>query len=211
MLNVHSTKDKILFTAIGLFNQKGYKNVSIKEVADAAGMSPGNLTYHYNTKESLIGAIYEAMRDETEAFVLPPGAPTLLHFEEMYMNFYNFQHQYSFFFTDLLEIVQQYPEIRKMNEVRSAKFIADGNKLFDYYIRTDRIKPPPDSISYPRLTHTIWMMGLFWISQNKIVSTYDDTLENYLTHLWNIVLPHTTELGKSEYATSKFYKKALDK
>ena len=204
MLTVLTTKDKILFTAIELFNQKGYKNVSIKEVADAMGISPGNLTYHFKTKESLIGAIYEAMRDETQAFVLPAGAPTLLHFEEMYTNFYYFQHQYSFFFTDMLEIVQQYPAIKKMNETRSAKFIADGNQLFDYYVRSGRILPPPDNISYPRLTHMIWMMGLFWMSQNKIVGIYDDTLENYLTHLWNIILPHTTELGKREYAVSKF-------
>ena len=55
------TRDKIINTAIHLFNDQGTKSVSTNHIAAAAGISPGNLYYHFRNKEDIIRAIFEQM------------------------------------------------------------------------------------------------------------------------------------------------------
>jgi AcrR family transcriptional regulator len=55
------TRDRIIQTAIELFNKNGTAAVSLNSLADAAGMSAGNLQYHYRNREEIIRAILEVM------------------------------------------------------------------------------------------------------------------------------------------------------
>ena len=69
-----TTKELIRNTARELFNERGYRAVSMRNIADALGISVGNLTYHYPQKELLMEAIMDA-----ELGTLPaapdPGCP----------------------------------------------------------------------------------------------------------------------------------------
>lgn len=50
-------KADILVTARELFNTRGYNEVSMRNIADALGISVGNLTYHFKRKEDLVEAV----------------------------------------------------------------------------------------------------------------------------------------------------------
>jgi AcrR family transcriptional regulator len=54
---VADTKRKILEAARGLFNARGLPRVGVRDVARAAGISPGNLGYHFATKDDLVAAL----------------------------------------------------------------------------------------------------------------------------------------------------------
>ena len=54
-----SAKERLIETAIELFNENGYEKVSLREIAEAAGTTIGNLTYHFHRKEDLLVAIQE--------------------------------------------------------------------------------------------------------------------------------------------------------
>jgi len=54
-----STKEKILFTAINLFSQFGYKEVSMRDIAKEIGINPASIYYHFESKEEILGAMYE--------------------------------------------------------------------------------------------------------------------------------------------------------
>ena len=56
-----SKKELILQIATSLFNQQGTAKVSTNHVAEEAGISPGNLYYHYKNKSHIIREIYEQM------------------------------------------------------------------------------------------------------------------------------------------------------
>lgn len=55
------TKELILETATNLFNQYGTSKISTNQIAKEAGISSGNLYYHYTNKAHIIREIYEQM------------------------------------------------------------------------------------------------------------------------------------------------------
>jgi AcrR family transcriptional regulator len=63
MMNATPTRRRILDAALELFNRNGYAATSQAEIAAAAGIRQGNLTYHFPTKLDLV----EALRDEGQA------------------------------------------------------------------------------------------------------------------------------------------------
>lgn len=59
-----STKDAIREAAVRLFSTKGFDQSSLREVADAVGITKASLYYHYASKVDLLVAIIEPMLDE---------------------------------------------------------------------------------------------------------------------------------------------------
>ncbi|MEL7124449.1 MAG: TetR/AcrR family transcriptional regulator, partial [Bacteroidota bacterium] len=55
------TKQKILATALELYNAKGVGNVSIRQLAKEIGISHSNLIYHYPSLEDVILGLHELL------------------------------------------------------------------------------------------------------------------------------------------------------
>ena len=55
------TKLEIIDCAARLFLSNGYSNITIKEICAELDMSPGNLTYHYPTKEHLLASMVKLL------------------------------------------------------------------------------------------------------------------------------------------------------
>ncbi|MBL6983464.1 MAG: TetR/AcrR family transcriptional regulator [Anaerolineales bacterium] len=52
-------KEKILDIAEGLFTEQGYKSVSIRDIAQACGVTNAALYYHFENKEALFAEVLE--------------------------------------------------------------------------------------------------------------------------------------------------------
>ncbi|WP_428408872.1 TetR/AcrR family transcriptional regulator [Hyphococcus sp.] len=62
-----NTIERILKAAHKVFTKNGHAGLSLRKVADEAGIAVGNLTYHFPTKNSLIDAMMrEALTDYVE-------------------------------------------------------------------------------------------------------------------------------------------------
>jgi len=61
------TKNNIIRKAIDLFNEHGTAAISLNSMAEALGISTGNLQYHYHSKEEIVRAILEVMFDDWHA------------------------------------------------------------------------------------------------------------------------------------------------
>lgn len=60
-LQGEQTKEKIYNTAIALFSEKGYKNVTVESICKTVGIAKGTFYVHYRTKEDIIKSIYRDM------------------------------------------------------------------------------------------------------------------------------------------------------
>lgn len=73
-------RQRILDTARRLFNAQGLHRVGVRDVARAVSMSPGNLAYHFPTREDLVLALVLELHQKVEraVFAALPEALSLL-------------------------------------------------------------------------------------------------------------------------------------
>ena len=72
------TRDRIVATALGQFNELGYGAVTTAMLAQACGIAEGNLWYHFKTRAALLDAIGERFASAIEArLALRPGGDPL--------------------------------------------------------------------------------------------------------------------------------------
>lgn len=204
-------KYDIIKSATLLFNDRGFFNVSIKEIADSIKISPGNLTYHFNKKEDILYAIQHEILVAGNNLILPTGAYiTLAHFEELFTKYYEVQRAYRFYFTEMQYLVMEYPHvIREYSETTSQRF-KDARKLVDYYIHSERLKTENEHINHDHLIHSLWMTATFWSLSAPLISASDYEMRKFDTPveaLWCLLIPHLTEKGRKEYNEIKMFKK----
>lgn len=69
------TRRRILDHARQAFNERGVATVPIREIARALELSPGNISYHFPTKEALIAALLEEEHAANNALVTAAVEP----------------------------------------------------------------------------------------------------------------------------------------
>jgi len=57
-------RDELLAIAAGLFAEKGFKNTTVRDIADAAGILSGSLYHHFDSKESMVDEILQTFQNE---------------------------------------------------------------------------------------------------------------------------------------------------
>ena len=66
------TRERILETALDLFNRFGEPSITTSAIAQEMRISPGNLYYHYKSKEKIVEDLFVAFRREIEATLAAP-------------------------------------------------------------------------------------------------------------------------------------------
>jgi TetR/AcrR family transcriptional repressor of nem operon len=70
---VDSTRDRLVFTALRLFGDKGYGSTSVADILREAEANSGSLYHFFPTKQDLLIAVLEAYRDGIEPMLLAPA------------------------------------------------------------------------------------------------------------------------------------------
>ncbi len=68
------TRERIIETALKLFNDFGEPNVTTTVIADEMEISPGNLYYHFHSKDEIVNALFAAYEKEIESLLTAPGS-----------------------------------------------------------------------------------------------------------------------------------------
>ncbi|HLN76367.1 MAG TPA: TetR/AcrR family transcriptional regulator [Nocardioidaceae bacterium] len=76
-----SRREELLAIAADLFAQRGFKNTTVRDIADASGILSGSLYHHFDSKESMVDEILSTFQaelfrqyDEVAASDLDPRA-----------------------------------------------------------------------------------------------------------------------------------------
>jgi AcrR family transcriptional regulator len=172
------TKERILIAAIGLFNQQGTGAVSTNHIAEAAGISPGNLYYHYHNKDEIIRAIFERLFHEWDVgFNLPADRlPTIEDVQNIVRANFNIMLGYRFIYRELVGLLWQDSELsERFIAVRARGF--DGFQgLFDLLVSIGVFTPPETPETVTRLADLVWLISEFWLATLEVSGQpVDDT------------------------------------
>ncbi len=196
-----STKQHILEAALSLFNQKGYVHVSMRDIAQKVGISPGNLTYHFKSKDLLLTKIYEAIIESRHQLLSGVQLiPSITMVHEQLIPLMKLYQKYRFFYLDILEIVRMHPTLAKMHQTHIESQIHYIKAIIDYSVGSGNMKKEPQEGFYEDLAHSVWMILSFWLYQSIVRGKEtEDFYKDARKAMWNLVLPHLTEKGWGHY------------
>jgi AcrR family transcriptional regulator len=107
------TRERILETALTLFNRDGEPHVTTADIADEMNISPGNLYYHYRNKDDIIGELFDRF-ERTIAPLLESPASGGANIEDFWLFIhllFERMWEYRFFYRDLDEITSRAPTL----------------------------------------------------------------------------------------------------
>src|SRR3954451_24842936 len=57
-------REELLAIAARLFAEKGFRNTTVRDIADAAGILSGSLYHHFDSKDSMVDEILSSFQEE---------------------------------------------------------------------------------------------------------------------------------------------------
>ena len=103
------TRERILETALLLFNRSGAPHVTTANIAGDMGISPGNLYYHFRNRDQIVAELYAAFERRLDDLLTAPEG-RLADVEDLWL-FLHLQFEamweFRFLYRDLDEILSR--------------------------------------------------------------------------------------------------------
>ncbi|CAM1372233.1 TetR/AcrR family transcriptional regulator [Tenacibaculum xiamenense] len=198
------TKDRILETAIFLFNEQGLSKVTLRTIAAEMGISQGNLNYHFKKREDIIETIYFEMvkqiNKEIELLITNKIELKLLF--NLNRTIAHIFYEYRFFMLDFMQIMREHSKIKKhyvlLTRIREQQFL----EIFNDLISRDFVREEQLENEYLNLYKRIQIIGDFWFSHASIESQLNPSKISFNNELiMQTVFPYLTDKGKDEFFT----------
>ena len=159
-----SNRDRILESALSLFNDRGTGAVSTNHIAEAAGISPGNLYYHFRNKGEIIRALYESLFTAwDEAFQLPTDRePSMTDLDDMIIANYQLIWEYRFAYREQAALLRNDPELRERYLAVRRRGYEGFAALINAFVASGVLSRPADSQELPVLTELCWIVSEQW-------------------------------------------------
>ena len=108
------TAERIVASALGLFNRFGEPNVAATMVAADLGISPGNLYYHYPGKEDIVNHLFGQYLNDLQALL--PASLDVKDLEDAWFfmhSLFELVWRYRFLYRDLNDLLSKYRQLEQ--------------------------------------------------------------------------------------------------
>ena len=194
------TKGKIIATAIDLFNIHGTKAISTNHIAKEMGISPGNLYYHFRSKNDIIRSISDNFSNELGS-VFNIQLDTIPDFSSnlttLFNRFFKIQQSYQFLFLEGVHLTKQDSRVLD-NYTKLRRLINKGyHDLLSNLVKIKIMKRQSLNI-IDDLLDAQWIIMWYWINHTILDrNTYDDSqIKKGIKLSFSIIKPQLTSIGK---------------
>jgi AcrR family transcriptional regulator len=190
------TRERIVETALRLFNQFGAPNVTTTNIADELDISPGNLYYHFGNKDEIVNTILAAFKRDIEGTLGAPGIDDaqVLTVEDIWL----FLHllfeiiwKYRFFYRDLSDLVSENRTLEMHFKQIVAHKIATARSLCEGLVNAGEMhasKPELEALSANMvLVATYWLS--FEFARDPRRAQDDAALSRGVYHVMAMIAP----------------------
>ncbi len=206
-------KDLILENALNLFNNEGYLNVSIRQIASATGISHSNLIYHYKTKQDIVTALHNQILE----FAKKLNADTQDNFNFIDALYHSTQkgfsllYNYRFFMIDLKYILTENETLKQVylevGELRKEMYKNAINTAIEQGFLREELYPQ----EYDYFIDQIKIYSDSWITSSTIYDTEipQKIITKYSDLFIRMFYPYCTQKGRESFKDSKLTKSFL--
>jgi AcrR family transcriptional regulator len=162
------TRERILETALLLFNRFGEPNITTADIAGEMVISPGNLYYHFRNKDEIIAELFAAFERRSGRLLMAPGAIKAggevlwlllrLLFEAMW--------EHRFLFRDLDEILSRDRKLASHFALIMRRGSRTVVELCRGMVTTGAMQASEREIA--ALAENVALVATYWISYQKI-------------------------------------------
>lgn len=192
-------KEKILHSAIRLFNENGFVNVRLQHISDDTIISVGNIAYHFKNKEAIVEAIFAQWQQKLKEILIEHRhTPIIENVDRIFASIQSVQEIYTFFYTDILEIKRSYSEL--FNQIQ--QFLSWQTLWFKEVLRFNIARGAMlsfDEYHIDFVAQQIVQQIHSWPAQKLIwQQVLSISGENLSVFIWKFLTPYLTIAGKDE-------------
>jgi AcrR family transcriptional regulator len=159
------TKSNILQKAIELYNESGTASISMNALAEALGISAGNLQYHYKSKEDVIRAILEQMFGKFDVIYQPAeGQFTLDTLRQLMRLNFGIIWKYHFFYRELTALLRNDKNLAKRYREIQEFRLQEQQELFRRLMDAGVVRRDLSDEELKNVTLIGWVLGNTWLS-----------------------------------------------
>ena len=190
------TRERILSVTMQLFNERGVQNVAVDHIAQALGISNGNLNYHFPRKRDLIRAtlvilqerMREALSPSLAAVDAQQGARDLIRILRAFWDF-------RFFFTALTFLLSKDEELHDDYFRFQDWALETVDRGLHEMVANGHFRAPRAPNTTRLLAENMWSQWLNWLRMQQIRSPQLDlpegeALYDCALHHWSLLEPY---------------------
>ena len=156
------TAERIVASALGLFNRFGEPNVAATMVAADLGISPGNLYYHYPGKEDIVNHLFGQYLNDLQALL--PASQDVKDLEDAWFfmhSLFELVWRYRFLYRDLNDLLSKYrqleQQVKQVLANKHAAFLTLLKRLTDQGLLTQNATERDSSATQMLVMLTWWL------------------------------------------------------
>lgn len=195
------TKERIILTALRLFNEEGEPNVTTNHIADEMDISPGNLYYHYRSKDDIIWQIFLNYEKKIKQ-VLAQKDINYTSMEDMWFYLHMIFEviaEYRFLYRNLIQLMGRIDFLKRhFRHILSLKSQTALNIMSEL---SQQGSLNADQQTIASLADQIALSATFWL--NYSIAIYDDDydeekkLSHGIFHVMRMVAPFLTDKDRA--------------
>lgn len=197
------TKEKILSTALKLFNEEGVDQVTPRRIASEMGISHGNLRYHFSRKEDILYALYMQLVAAFDGAIAETQTEPNLEMAYQVLSFiYHKLEEHRYLMIDFVSIMRQVPQIREhyqaLFQARKLQFKA----IFQELEADGIIRPEMFPGQREALLLQMNIFSDFWVGAAEIHFQHlkAGKVNFFINMAMAMIFPYLTEKGREAYA-----------